>query len=55
MSHILTDDGTVALVVTTLSPATNREQQERQIVDQLTALLKDTSDERREELFEEAR
>ena len=44
MSRILIEQGAVALVVATISPANNREQQERRIADQLAALLRDTPD-----------
>ena len=47
------EDGTVAHIVATISPANNREQRERRIVDQLTALLRNTPDESRGMLFNE--
>ena len=54
ISRILIEDGTVAFIVATTSPAHNREQQEKQIVDQLTAILRDTPEERRDEFINEA-
>ena len=41
LSRILSEDGAVAHLVATSSPADNREQQERRVVDQLTMLLKE--------------
>ena len=41
VSRILIEDGTVAHLVATISPANSREQRERPIVDQLTALLRE--------------
>jgi hypothetical protein len=54
VSRILTEDGPVAHFVATTSSASNTEQQERDTVDQLTALLRKTPPERKKPLFEEA-
>jgi len=47
VSRILIEDGTIAHIVATISPKNIREQQERRILDQLTALLRDVPDEHR--------
>jgi len=58
VSRILIEDGTVARIVATISPAYNREQQERRIVDQLTEFMRDIPDEQRQstlvEMFQKA-